>query len=283
MWKFSGLFRCEKFQAYLGVKISGLKFSGVKFFNPPCLAQFQPNLHVKILAWSHVKISGLKQVWFTCENRCDRFGTGNEPLSGKLCPISNCYFLFLPLCTWVDSVTRLGNLTEHHGMSYKPWNIYDYLYYTFLDSIQMKKCVFKTKFNIPFFFVQYIQWWFVNPDTFVPSQYFQINEFSGLLNRPSVQKRKSVPALFVRISEISGLSDPGLTNHHCICLSLNCLGYNNKQQPMNNWSHNCHSNRFPFAWLNPRERLFVKKIVWFYFIERTIALVLGTIYTLHVL
>ena len=73
---FSGLFRCEKFQAYLGVKISGLKFSGVKFFNPPYLAQFQPNLHVKILAWSHVKISGLKQVWFTCENRCDRFGTG---------------------------------------------------------------------------------------------------------------------------------------------------------------------------------------------------------------
>ena len=65
-----------KFQAYLGVKISGLKFSGVKFFNPPNLAQFQPNLYVKILAWSHVKISGLKQVWFTCENRCDRFGTG---------------------------------------------------------------------------------------------------------------------------------------------------------------------------------------------------------------
>ena len=78
MWKFSGLFRCEKFQAFLGVKISGLKFSGVKFFNPPYLAQFQPNLHVKILAWSHVKISGLKQVWFTCENRCDRFGTGHS-------------------------------------------------------------------------------------------------------------------------------------------------------------------------------------------------------------
>ena len=76
MWKFAGLLRCEKFQAYLGVKISGLIFSSVKFFNPPYLAQFQPNLHVKILAWSHVKISGLKQVWFTCENRCDRFGTG---------------------------------------------------------------------------------------------------------------------------------------------------------------------------------------------------------------
>ena len=64
-----------------------------------------------------------------------------------------------------------------------------------------------------------IQWWFVNPDTFVPSQYFRINKFFGLLKRPSVQKRKSVPALFVRISEISGLSEPGLTNHHCTSYS----------------------------------------------------------------
>ena len=64
-----------------------------------------------------------------------------------------------------------------------------------------------------------LQWWFVNPDTFVPGRYFRINEFSGLLNHPSDQERKSVPALFVRISEISGLSEPGLTNHHCIVLS----------------------------------------------------------------
>ena len=91
MWKISGLFRCENSQACLGVKnfrpvwgvkISGLKFSGVKFFNPPNLAQFQPNLHVKILVWSHVKISGLKLVWFTCENRCDRFGTGQITRTG---------------------------------------------------------------------------------------------------------------------------------------------------------------------------------------------------------
>ena len=27
-----------------------------------------------------------------------------------------------------------------------------------------------------------IQWWFVNPDTFVPARNFRINEFSGLLN-----------------------------------------------------------------------------------------------------
>ena len=49
-----------------------------------------------------------------------------------------------------------------------------------------------------------VQWWFINPDTFVPGQYFQINDFSGLLNRPSVLEWKSVPARFVRISEISG-------------------------------------------------------------------------------
>ena len=62
----------------------------------------------------------------------------------------------------------------------------------------------------------WVQWRFVNPETFVPGRYFRINEFSGLLNRPSVQKRKSVPTLSVRISEISGLPEPGLTNHHCI-------------------------------------------------------------------
>ena len=44
---------------------------------------------------------------------------------------------------------------------------------------------------------------------------FGLNKFSGLLNRPLVQTWKSVPILFVWISEISGLSEPGLTNHHC--------------------------------------------------------------------
>ena len=62
----------------------------------------------------------------------------------------------------------------------------------------------------------HIQWWFVYPDTFVPCRYFRINEFSGLLNRPLVRTWKSVPTLFVRTKEISGLSEPGLTNHHCI-------------------------------------------------------------------
>ena len=58
--------------------------------------------------------------------------------------------------------------------------------------------------------------WFAYPDTFVPRWYFRINEFSGLLNRPLVRTWKSVPTLFVRTSEISGLSEPGITNHHCI-------------------------------------------------------------------
>ena len=44
---------------------------------------------------------------------------------------------------------------------------------------------------------------------------FWINEFSRLLNHPLVQTWKSVPTLFVQTSEISGLSEPGLTNHHC--------------------------------------------------------------------
>ena len=33
--------------------------------------------------------------------------------------------------------------------------------------------------------------------------------------------RKSVPALFVRTCEISGLSESGLTNHHCIFFKIN--------------------------------------------------------------
>ena len=45
---------------------------------------------------------------------------------------------------------------------------------------------------------EYLQWWWVNADTFVPGQYFWINEFSGLLNRPLVLTWKSVPSLFVR-------------------------------------------------------------------------------------
>ena len=63
---------------------------------------------------------------------------------------------------------------------------------------------------------QHIQWWFVYPDTFVPGQYFRIEEFSGLLNSPLAQTWKLVPTLFVRTSKISGLSEPGLKNHHCM-------------------------------------------------------------------
>ena len=34
-------------------------------------------------------------------------------------------FLFWPLCTWIDPVTRLGNVTDPHGSSYQPCNIDD--------------------------------------------------------------------------------------------------------------------------------------------------------------
>ena len=60
-----------------------------------------------------------------------------------------------------------------------------------------------------------VQWWFVYPDMFVPGRYFRINKFSGLLNCPLVRTWKSVPTLFVRTSEISGLSEPRLTNLRC--------------------------------------------------------------------
>ena len=84
---------------------------------------------------------------------------------------------------------------------------------------------------------------------FVPCRYFRINEFSGLLNRPLVQKRKSVPALFVRISEISGLSEPGLTNHHCILkpfiIDLN-LGSNYLYLDLN-YLNLCANDLYPFS------------------------------------
>ena len=78
----------------------------------------------------------------------------------------------------------------------------------------------------------YILWWFVDPDTFVPGRYFRINKFSGLLNRPSVQERKSVPTLFVRINKISRLSEPGLTNHHCTVYMLITKKINRLEGPM---------------------------------------------------
>ena len=47
-------------------------------------------------------------------------------------------------------------------------------------------------------------------DSLIWTHLFSV-DFSGLLNGPSVQEQKSVPALFVRISKISGLM-----NHHCM-------------------------------------------------------------------
>ena len=100
------------------------------------------------------------------------------------------------------------------------WSFWNCKVYTYMF---IKPNKHKGNFKIGF----YIQWWLVNPGTFVPGRNFRINEFSGLLNRPTVQKRKSVPAPFVRISEIYGLSEPGLTNHHCTCrCALICMKTN---------------------------------------------------------
>ena len=56
-------------------------------------------------------------------------------------------------------------------------------------------------------------------DSLIRTRLFSV-DISGLtsfpVNCPSFQKRKSVSALFVWISEISGLLEPGLMSHHCI-------------------------------------------------------------------
>ena len=92
-------------------------------------------------------------------------------------------------------------------------------------------------FYISMLRIHVLQWWFMYPVTFVSGQYFWIYKFYGLLNRPLVRTWELVPTLFVGSSEISGLSEPGLMNHHCthlvlhfvtvsgICVSHYCLFY----------------------------------------------------------
>ena len=110
---------------------------------------------------------------------------------------------------------RHSKLCQHAGMNFLALKIF-----SFGPTFTMSHTADNTKacndqMLMMHIIPRHIQWWFVNPDTFVPALFVRINEFSGLLSRQSVQKQKSVPALFVRISEISGLSKPGLTNHHC--------------------------------------------------------------------
>ena len=97
----------------------------------------------------------------------------------------------------------------------------------------------------------HVQWWFVKLSTFVPSWYFRINKFSGLLKRPLVWTRKSVPALFVRTSEISGLSEPGLTNHHCTSHSCSfhfiCSWFSYSDKSSVNFMYFVSS----YSWLTP--------------------------------
>ena len=57
-------------------------------------------------------------------------------------------------------------------------------------------------------------------DSFIRTGLFPVDisgftSFFGLLNRSLVRTWKSVSTLFVRPSEMSGLLEPGLTNHNC--------------------------------------------------------------------
>ena len=61
----------------------------------------------------------------------------------------------------------------------------------------------------------HVQWWFIYPDTFVPSRYFWINEFSRLHESPVSLDVEIGSKTFVRTSKISWLSEPRLTNHQC--------------------------------------------------------------------
>ena len=87
--KFSGV---KILRPVSGVTILRLD-SGVKIFNHQNLSQFQPNLHVKILVLSHVKISGLIQVIFKPKIRCRPFWYGISHVLIRFC-IKNSKTLF---------------------------------------------------------------------------------------------------------------------------------------------------------------------------------------------
>ena len=60
----------------------------------------------------------------------------------------------------------------------------------------------------------------------VLGRYFPTNEFSGLLNRPYARTIASVPALFVRTSEISGPSETQINEYHCTMIGSILWGTN---------------------------------------------------------
>ena len=61
-----------------------------------------------------------------------------------------------------------------------------------------------------------VQWWFVYPDTFVPGQKVPDKRVFRITESPIGPDMEIGSRTFVRTSEISGLSEPGLTNRHCI-------------------------------------------------------------------
>ena len=54
-----------------------------------------------------------------------------------------------------------------------------------------------------------------------PQNFFPDPEREFPVYRSKITLKKSVPELFVRTSEISGLSEPRLTNHHSIKVRVN--------------------------------------------------------------
>ena len=121
-----------------------------------------------------------------------------------------CFILFLLFCFQLNSKFYRSYWSELNRKGL----LFNYIETVSNSKGQSKTLLIQSCVQSSSVSASYIQWWFV-PDTFVPRRYFRINEFSGLLNRPLVQTWKLAPTLLVQTSKISGLSEPGWTNHHC--------------------------------------------------------------------
>ena len=101
----------------------------------------------------------------------------------------------------------------------KRFPIFQYIYISISQTIML---TWAAPCRTVFLVCTTFSWDLYRYNSFIRIRFFPI-DISGLLNRPLVRTWKSVPTLFVQTSEISGLSEPGLTNHHVYL----CLNYNN--------------------------------------------------------